>query len=113
MIPLRRAVSGYSAWISGIRADETAHRARGRVVQWDAKFGLVKVNPLIHWTRKKVWTAVIAWGVPYNELHDQGYDSIGCEPCTVPGEGREGRWGGQAKKECGLHVQEHEGGSGI
>jgi phosphoadenosine phosphosulfate reductase len=113
VIPLRRAVAGYTAWISGIRAEETAHRAGGKVVQWDAKFGLTKVNPLLNWTRKKVWSSVIAWGVPYNELHDQGYDSIGCEPCTAPGEGREGRWGGQAKKECGLHIQEHEHGSGI
>lgn len=113
VVPLRRAVAGYSAWISGIRADETEHRARGAVVQWDPKFGLVKVNPLIHWTRRQVWTSVITWGVPYNELHDQGFDSIGCEPCTEPGEGRAGRWGGQVRKECGLHVQEHEDGSGI
>jgi phosphoadenosine phosphosulfate reductase len=113
VVPLRRAVAGYTAWISGIRAEETDQRSRGRVIQWDGKFGLTKINPLLNWNRKRVWSAVISWNVPYNSLHDRGYESIGCEPCTVPGVGREGRWGGMAKKECGLHVQEHEQGSGI
>jgi phosphoadenosine phosphosulfate reductase len=107
IIPLRRAVIGYDAWISAIRADQSAHRAKASVVGWDAKFGLVKVNPLLSWTKRDVWAFVVANQVPYNPLHDQGYPSIGCWPCTrVVGAGedeRAGRWAGQAKTECGLH----------
>lgn len=117
MIPLRRAVVGYDAWLSAIRADQTAHRAAARPVQWDAKFGLVKVNPLLSWTKQDVWTFILKHDVPYNPLHDRGYPSIGCQPCTRPvvaGEDeRAGRWAGTEKKECGLHVIEHIGGSGI
>ncbi len=117
IVPLRRAVEGYSAWISAIRGDQTEHRAAAGVVQWDAKFGLVKVNPLLKWTKKEVWSFVTRHDVPYNPLHDQNYPSIGCWPCTRPvhdGEDeRAGRWAGSTKKECGLHVVEHEGGSGI
>ncbi|MBV8078378.1 MAG: phosphoadenylyl-sulfate reductase [Planctomycetaceae bacterium] len=108
IIPLRRAVAGYDAWISSIRADQSPHRAGASVVGWDAKFGLVKVNPLLSWTQRDVWAFVVANDVPYNPLHDQGYPSIGCWPCTsavAPGETdeRAGRWAGQAKTECGLH----------
>ena len=117
ILPLRRAVEGYRAWISAIRADQTEHRAAAGVVQWDAKFDLVKVNPLLSWTKKDVWSFVMKHAVPYNPLHDQGYPSIGCWPCTravAPGEEeRAGRWAGRVKKECGLHVIEHQGGSGI
>jgi phosphoadenosine phosphosulfate reductase len=117
VLPLRRAVVGYDAWLSAIRGDQTAHRAVASVVQWDAKFDLVKVNPLLGWTRKDVWDFVMKHEVPYNPLHDQGYPSIGCWPCTRPvrdgEEERAGRWAGTVKKECGLHVIEHEGGSGI
>jgi phosphoadenosine phosphosulfate reductase len=108
IIPLRSAIEGYSAWISSIRADQSAHRARASVLGWDSKFGLVKVNPLLRWTHRDVWAFVVAHGVPYNPLHDRGYPSIGCWPCTravAPGETdeRAGRWAGQAKTECGLH----------
>ena len=108
IIPLRRAVAGYDAWISSIRADQSSHRAGAGVVGWDAKFGLIKVNPLLSWTHRDVWAFVVANDVPYNPLHDQGYPSIGCWPCTravAPGETdeRAGRWAGQAKTECGLH----------
>jgi phosphoadenosine phosphosulfate reductase len=107
LVPLRRAVVGYDAWISAIRAEQSAHRARARVVGWDAKFGLVKVNPLLRWTKRDVWAFVVTNQVPYNPLHDQGYPSIGCWPCTravAPGQDeRAGRWAGQAKTECGLH----------
>jgi len=117
ILPLRRAVVGYDAWISAIRRDQTDHRAVAGVVQWDAKFSLVKINPLLSWTHKDVWNFIVKHDVPYNPLHDQGYPSIGCWPCTrpvAPGEDeRAGRWAGKAKKECGLHVIEHEGGSGI
>jgi phosphoadenosine phosphosulfate reductase len=117
MVPLRRAVVGYDAWISAIRADQTGDRAKAGVVQWDAKFQLVKVNPLLRWTKKDVWKFVLDNEVPYNPLHDQGYPSIGCWPCTQAVDNgqdeRAGRWAGSRKKECGLHVLEHQGGSGI
>jgi phosphoadenosine phosphosulfate reductase len=117
MVPLRRAVKGYQAWISAIRRDQTADRGKAAVVQWDAKFELVKVNPLLGWTKKEVWGYIVKHGVPYNPLHDQQYPSIGCWPCTSPvtkGEDeRAGRWAGSKKKECGLHVIEVQGGSGI
>jgi phosphoadenosine phosphosulfate reductase len=107
ILPLRRAVVGYEAWISAIRADQTAHRAAAGVVQWDQKFGLVKVNPLLRWTKRDVWAFIVTHRVPYNPLHDRGYPSIGCWPCTkavAAGEDeRAGRWAGQAKTECGLH----------
>jgi phosphoadenosine phosphosulfate reductase len=108
IVPLRRAVGGYDAWISSIRADQSAHRAKAGIVGWDRKFGLVKVNPLLRWTHRDVWAFVMANDVPYNPLHDQGYPSIGCWPCTravAPGETEEraGRWTGRAKTECGLH----------
>jgi phosphoadenosine phosphosulfate reductase len=113
IIPLRRVLAGAQAWISAIRKDQTAHRAVADVVQWDAKFGLFKVNPLLTWTKKDVWKLITEQKIPYNVLHDQGYESVGCWPCTQPGAGRAGRWAGSAKKECGLHVIEHQGGSGI
>ena len=103
-------------WSKGRCAD----RAAAGVVQWDPKFGLVKVNPLLHWTRRDVWNFVVKNDVPYNPLHDRGYPSIGCWPCTravsadeAAEDERAGRWSGRAKKECGLHVIEHQDGSGI
>jgi phosphoadenosine phosphosulfate reductase len=117
VLPLRRAIVGYDAWISAIRRDQTEHRAKANVVQWDAKFNLVKINPLLSWTRSDVWRFILEHEIPYNPLHDQGYPSIGCWPCTISvAEGadeRAGRWAGSAKKECGLHVIEYRDGGGI
>jgi len=117
VVPLRRAVVGYDAWISAIRKDQTEHRGQASIVQWDAKFQLVKVNPLLSWTKKDVWKFITDHDVPYNPLHDQNYPSIGCWPCTRPvSEGqdeRAGRWAGTVKKECGLHVIEVNDGAGI
>ncbi len=114
---VRGAVEGYKAWISSIRGDQTKDRAGAEVVQWDRKFNLVKINPLLQWTKRDVWNFVFENDVPYNELHDMNYPSIGCWPCTrsvLEGEDeRAGRWAGTAKKECGLHVLEHQDGSGI
>jgi phosphoadenosine phosphosulfate reductase len=108
VVPLKQALTGFSAWITAIRRDQTAERAYARVVENDRKFGLVKINPLVAWTHDDVWGHVYAHDVPYNPLHDQGYPSIGCQPCTavvMPGEdARAGRWRGKNKKECGLHV---------
>jgi phosphoadenosine phosphosulfate reductase len=119
VLPLRRAVERLAprAWISAIRKDQTADRRRAAVVEWDAKFDLVKVNPLLNWTARDVWGFVHAHAVPYNPLHDRDYPSIGCRPCTrpvAPGEDdRAGRWSGKLKKECGLHVIEVKDGEGI
>jgi phosphoadenosine phosphosulfate reductase len=107
IIPLRRALVGYDSWITAIRADQSADRAKAKVVGWDPKFSLVKINPLLSWTRRDVWAFIVANRVPYNPLHDRGYPSIGCWPCTKPvvngQDERAGRWAGQAKTECGLH----------
>jgi phosphoadenosine phosphosulfate reductase len=108
VVPLQRAVAGHDAWISAIRGDQTAERSAADVVQWDARFDLVKVNPLLRWTQRDVWKFITHHNIPYNPLHDQGYPSIGCWPCTravAKGEGeRDGRWAGTGKKECGLNV---------
>jgi phosphoadenosine phosphosulfate reductase len=106
--PNRRALEGKAAWVSGLRRDQSADRGDTPAVQWDAKFGLVKVNPLINWDEKRVWAYIFKYSVPYNPLHDRGYPSIGCTNCTKavrPGDDpRSGRWAGQDKDECGLHT---------
>jgi phosphoadenosine phosphosulfate reductase len=108
--PLRRKLSELGAWITSIRRDQTSFRASARKIEWDGKFGLVKVNPIADWSSKQVWRYLHAHGVPYNPLHDQNYPSIGCTHCTraiQPGEDpRAGRWPGMSKTECGLHVIE-------
>ena len=108
--PLRRKLDGLGAWITSIRRDQTSFREGARKVEWDAKFGLVKANPIADWTAKQVWRYLHEHGVPYNALHDQNYPSIGCTHCTRairPGEdARAGRWPGTAKTECGLHMIE-------
>ncbi|HLZ33143.1 MAG TPA: phosphoadenylyl-sulfate reductase [Nitrospira sp.] len=105
--PLTRVLKGFDAWITGIRRDQAPTRANARPIEWDPKFQLVKVNPLAKWTWGDVWTYIKLYEVPYNELHDRNYPSIGCTHCTkpvMPGEDpRSGRWQGSAKTECGLH----------
>ena len=119
VLPLRRAVERINplAWISAIRKDQTAERGQASVIQWDPKFDMVKVNPLLGWTKKDIWAFVMKHEVPYNPLHDRNYPSIGCWPCTraiqAGEDDRAGRWSGKVKKECGLHVIEHRDGSGI
>ena len=107
--PLARALSGYDGWITAIRRDQTATRASAQPVEWDGRNGLVKINPLLRWTSTDVWQYVKAHDVPYNQLYDNGYGSIGCAPCTTPvaaGEDpRAGRWRTREKNECGLHVR--------
>ena len=108
--PNTRALAGKRAWISGIRRDQSPTRADTPIVEWDAKFGLVKVNPLASWSESQVWKYIVEHAVPYNELHDQSYPSIGCTHCTKPviegADPRSGRWQGFDKIECGLHVPE-------
>ncbi|MFD2370275.1 phosphoadenylyl-sulfate reductase [Brevibacillus sp. GCM10020057] len=105
--PLRRVLSQYQAWITGIRREQAPTRAHAKKVEWDEKFNLVKFNPLADWTDAQVWEYIHAHDVPYNPLHDRNYPSIGCSVCTrtvMPGEHpRSGRWAGQEKTECGLH----------
>jgi len=105
--PLRAELARFDAWITAIRREQTADRATARVVEQDAKFGLVKINPLVAWTRDDVWAHIYAHDVPYNLLHERGYPSIGCEPCTsavaADEDPRAGRWRGADKTECGLH----------
>lgn len=103
--PNRRALAGKTAWISGLRRDQSEGRSDIPVVSWNEKFSLVKINPLANWNEKQTWTYLTQNKVPYNPLLDQGYTSIGCYNCTVPGvQGRAGRWAGFDKDECGLHV---------
>ncbi|TDD85483.1 phosphoadenylyl-sulfate reductase [Actinomadura darangshiensis] len=106
--PLGRALEGYMAWFSGIRRDETASRRDRRVVEWDRKRGMVKVNPILDWTQDDMHNYIEDNGVIVNPLHYDGYPSIGCEPCTrpvAPGEDpRSGRWAGMGKTECGIHL---------
>ncbi len=105
---LRQAVRGFEAWMSAIRRDQSPDRAKAPIVGWDRKFGLVKVNPLANWTKQDVWKMITEHDIPYNPLHDRGYTSIGCWPCTravMFGEDeRAGRWSGTSKTECGLHL---------
>jgi phosphoadenosine phosphosulfate reductase len=101
---LNRALEGAEAWISGIRREQSPTRANSEHVERDEARGILKFNPLVDWTEKDVWNYLHERELPYHSLHDQGYDSIGCAPCTLPGSGREGRWAGSDKIECGLHV---------
>ncbi|TDB74989.1 phosphoadenylyl-sulfate reductase [Actinomadura sp. KC216] len=106
--PLGRALEGYMAWFSGIRRDETVSRRDRRVVEWDRKRGMVKVNPILGWTQEEMDNYIEDNGVLVNPLHYDGYPSIGCAPCTrpvAPGEDpRSGRWAGMGKTECGIHL---------
>lgn len=103
--PNRRALAGKTAWLSGLRRDQSEGRSDTPIVAWNEKFGLVKVNPLAAWSERETWTYLNANNVPYNPLLDRGYTSIGCYNCTVPGkQGRAGRWDGFEKDECGLHT---------
>lgn len=108
--PLRRKLQELSAWITSIRRDQTSARSGAHRIEWDAKFGLVKVNPIVDWTSKQVWRYIHEHDVPYNELHNQDFPSIGCTHCTravKSGEDpRAGRWPGFSKTECGLHIIE-------
>jgi phosphoadenosine phosphosulfate reductase len=106
--PLKEALRDRAAWVTAIRRDQTIERSTAQVVEWDYQWRLVKINPLLMWSKTDVWDYIRKSGVPYNALHDRGYPSIGCTHCTVAvGEGehdRAGRWAGRKKTECGLHT---------
>ena len=110
--PLKNKLAELRAWVAAIRRDQTPTRAMARKVEWDAKFQLVKINPLASWTSEKVWSYIRQHKLPYNPLHDQNYPSVGCTHCTravLSGENpRAGRWSGFNKSECGLHTNNVE-----
>jgi phosphoadenosine phosphosulfate reductase len=109
--PLKRALKPLKVWITGLRATQSVTRVDMPVVEWDENFKVIKVNPLINWSEENVWDYIKENNVPYNKLHDQGFPSIGCAPCTraiKPGEDiRAGRWWWEnpEHKECGLHAK--------
>ena len=105
--PLKRKIEQLNAWVTAIRREQTASRARARKIEWDRRFGLVKVNPLADWTSEEVWSYIHEHKLVYNSLHDRNFPSIGCTHCTRPVSAQEdpraGRWSGTCKTECGLH----------
>lgn len=108
--PLRRALARKKSWVTGLRREQSASRQNLQIEAWDEANGLIKLSPLLEWTAEDVWAYIQTHGVPYNALHDRGYPSIGCAPCTRavrPGEdSRAGRWWWEqaSQKECGLHL---------
>jgi phosphoadenosine phosphosulfate reductase len=102
---LERTLAGVDGWITGIRREQGPTRAGTELIERDERRGIWKYNPLAHWSDKDLWRRISERQLPYHPLHDQGYESIGCAPCTQPGSGREGRWAGTDKTECGLHVE--------
>jgi phosphoadenosine phosphosulfate reductase len=106
--PLKRALAGYDGWIAALRRDQSPTRANIRVVEWNARHELVKIHPLAAWTRRDVWDYITRHKLPYHPLYDDGYTSIGCEPCTqrvaAGAHERSGRWEGKGKLECGIHL---------
>jgi phosphoadenosine phosphosulfate reductase len=112
--PFKRAIAGYSAWVTGVRREQSVSRARSEAIEWDGEYGLQKVSPLLDWSEEHVWQYIRARHLSYNSLHDRGYPSIGCQPCTraiQPGESRRaGRWWWEhaESRECGLHPRERE-----
>ena len=101
---LELALVDIDAWVTGIRREQASTRAAAAKLERDQRRGIWKLNPLADWTEKDIWRYIFAHDLPYNPLHDRGYASIGCAPCTLPGDGRDGRWAGEEKTECGLHL---------
>jgi phosphoadenosine phosphosulfate reductase len=101
---LERALEDVDAWFTGVRREQSDTRANAAKLERDERRGIWKLNPLADWTEKDLWRYIHRHDLPYNPLHDLGYDSIGCAPCTLPGQGREGRWSGSDKTECGIHL---------
>ena len=101
--PLNRALLDLDCWVTGIRRDQSPTRANAPKLGWDATHELWKANPLADWSDEQVWSTIRERGLPYNALHDRGYESIGDTHSTIPGAGREGRWAESDRTECGLH----------
>ena len=113
--PLLKALEPYEAWISGIRRDQSPSRSGTPKLQWSDRYDVWKLHPLADWDEKRVWAYIQVNEIPYNPLHETGYRSIGCIPCTRPTapdeEERAGRWAGSDKLECGIHVETQLGGT--
>ena len=103
VIPMNNFLKGKRAWITGLRRADSPSRTHSKAVEWDPVRRMVKVNPIVEWTDSQMQDYIRAHGVIVNPLLHEGYASIGCAPCTVPGSGREGRWAGSLKLECGIH----------
>lgn len=116
--PFRRAIAGYGAWVTGVRREQSAERANGQAISHDTQHGLQKLSPLLEWSEAGVWTYILAKKLPYNVLHDRGYPSIGCAPCTRAIEAgqdqRAGRWWWEHSdsRECGLHPRRRSAAAG-
>lgn len=104
VVPLNQALGPYLAWVTGVRREESPSRADTPVVGYDAARGMVKINPLAHWTEADLQAYAARHQIIVNPLLTQGYASVGCAPCTRPGDNRDGRWAGAAKTECGIHT---------
>ncbi|MBZ0299017.1 MAG: phosphoadenylyl-sulfate reductase [Anaerolineae bacterium] len=111
-LPLKDALVGYSAWVTGVRRDQSSRRSSTAIINWDSRYNLVKLCPFANWTEDMVWTYIQAHDLPYNELHDRGYPSIGCLHCTQAvtdgADPRSGRWAMHQKTECGIHISSFE-----
>lgn len=101
---LDRALAGAKGWITGLRREQSPTRASALPIERDSTRQILKYNPLAFWSERDIWRRIHERKLPYHPLHDHGYASIGCAPCTQPGSGREGRWAGSEKTECGLHL---------
>ncbi|MTI87909.1 MAG: phosphoadenylyl-sulfate reductase [Balneolaceae bacterium] len=108
--PLRNYLSDKKAWITGIRRSQSKERKQARIIEWNEEHEVIKVNPVADWTGEKIWDHIHHLDLPYNPMHDEGYPSIGCIPCTQPtgdakeSDSRTGRWNGKGKTECGIHL---------
>lgn len=112
VLPLKNYLKDKKAWITGIRRSQSDSRKNARMIEWDAENEVVKINPLVQWNGEEIWYHIDRLELPYNPMHDEGYPSIGCIPCTSPvyvskeSDDRKGRWDGRQKTECGIHVPE-------
>ncbi len=113
VLPLRNYLSDKKAWVTGIRRSQSETRNQVRIIDWDEENEVIKINPVAHWSGKKIWNEIHRLNLPYNPMHDEGYPSIGCIPCTQPvnaskeSDDRNGRWNGTDKTECGIHFPDH------
>lgn len=113
VLPLRNYLSDKKAWVTGVRRSQSDTRNQVRIIDWDEENEVIKINPVAHWSGEKIWDEIHRLDLPYNPMHDEGYPSIGCIPCTQPvnaskeSDDRNGRWNGTDKTECGIHFPEH------
>lgn len=110
VLPLQNYLSDKKAWITGVRRSQSESRKNTPIIEWDPENEVIKINPLVKWSGDEIWDHIHRLGLPYNPMHDEGYPSIGCIPCTNPvyvskeSDDRKGRWDGREKTECGIHV---------